>query len=157
MVTIAGLVATLRAEDQLTPVLRSVHETIGGVGERMEAFGQKLTSVGASLSLLSAPLDAIGVGAVKMASDYEDAMSKIRGVTGTSQGQFEAYNAQVVELSKTVPKSAKELADGLFFVVSAGFQGADAMNILKISAEAAAAGLGTTKVVGDAVTSVLNA
>lgn len=95
--------------------------------------------------------------AVKMAEDFDVPMRKVLALTGISSDEFQHYKDQVLELSTIVPKSAEDLANGLYFVVSAGFQGADAMTILEYSAKAASAGMTDTKIVADAVTSGLNA
>ena len=51
----------------------------------------------------------------------------------------------------------QELAESLFFVTSAGLRGKVAMDVLRESAKAAAAGLGEQKSVVDLVTSAVNA
>jgi len=96
-------------------------------------------------------------GAIKTASDYQTAIAKIEALTGTSAQIVQGYSDQILKLSQTVAKSPKDLADALYFIVSAGFSGAQAMNILTISSKGAVGGLGETKVVADAVTSSLNA
>jgi TP901 family phage tail tape measure protein len=99
-----------------------------------------------------------GIGlAVHAATDFQTAMLRVGTLTGSSAQQLQDYNKQILDLSTRMPASAKELADGLYFVVSAGFKGADAMSVLETSAKASAAGLGDVKTVADAVTSVLNA
>jgi TP901 family phage tail tape measure protein len=110
-------------------------------------------------SFLTIPLllAAAAAAVIKFSSDYETAMAKVAGLTSSTVEEMKLLNTGVLELSKTVPQSAKELAEGLFFIKSAGFAGADALHILEVSAKASAAGLGETKTVAEAVTSVLAA
>ncbi|HSW82640.1 MAG TPA: phage tail tape measure protein, partial [Usitatibacter sp.] len=98
-----------------------------------------------------------GLGAAtKQALDFQEAMDKIRGLVGESQKAVEAYSKAILKMND-VPQGPKELADALFFITSAGIHGAKAIDVLHTSAKAAAAGLGTTAVVADAVTSAMNA
>jgi TP901 family phage tail tape measure protein len=98
-----------------------------------------------------------GIGAIKLASDFEDSMSKIIGLVGISRKQVDAWSKDILDLSKKLPQSPKELADAMFFITSAGLRGKAALDALKVSARASAAGLGDTKTVADAVTSAMNA
>ncbi|MFM9662891.1 phage tail tape measure protein, partial [Streptomyces scabiei] len=68
-----------------------------------------------------------------------------------------AFTDQIVELSTELPQTADQLADGLYQIVSSGFDGADAMEILQVAARGAAAGLTTTETSARAVLGVLNA
>ena len=92
-----------------------------------------------------------------MAADYQSSMQKINGLVGISQKQVNAWSDDILELGKTLPQSPKDLADAMFFITSAGLRGKTALDALKQSAKASAAGLGETKVVADAVTSAMNA
>lgn len=124
----------------------------------LSAIGGKMKSAGRSLTRsVTLPIVGAGVAAVKLASDFDGSMSKIQGLVGISGQKVKEMGDQVLALSKTLPQSPKELADALFFVTSAGFRGKEAMDVLEASAKAAAAGLGETQVVADAVTSAVNA
>jgi TP901 family phage tail tape measure protein len=122
-----------------------------GMSAKMAAAGKMLTKA------VTLPVVAAGAASIAMASDFQSSMDKIEGLVGVSAKGVERLSAQVLDLAKTLPQSPKELSDALFFVTSAGFRGANAMDILKTSARAAAAGLGETKTVADAVTSAVNA
>jgi TP901 family phage tail tape measure protein len=106
---------------------------------------------------LSLPILGIGAAAVKMASDFQGSMSKIVGLVGVSREQVDEWSKQILDMSKDLPQTATELADAMFFITSAGLRGERAMDALNQAARASAAGLGETKVVADAVTSVMNA
>ncbi len=98
--------------------------------------------------------------AIRLASravDFETALSRITGLVGVARDEVQDMGEQVLALAPEVGKGPGELADALFFVTSAGARGAAAIEILRQSARAAAAGLGETKTVADAVTSAINA
>jgi TP901 family phage tail tape measure protein len=140
-----------------TLVVRLIGET-SALTKSMGAASSKMAAAGAALTKkVTLPIAAIGAASVHMAADFEGSMDKIEGLVGISSKGVEELSNQVLDLAKTLPQSPKELSEALFFVTSAGFRGADAMEVLKVSAKAAAAGLGETKTVADAVTSAVNA
>lgn len=100
---------------------------------------------------------AVGITSTKMAADYQQSMLKVQALTGLTQQQTQDMSNSILQMATVVGQSPKSLADGLYFVASAGFRGADALNILKLSAEAAATGGFDTKTAADALTSALNA
>jgi TP901 family phage tail tape measure protein len=123
----------------------------------MTAIGTRMSTVGRSMTrYVSLPIVAAGAAAVHLATDFESSMSKIEGLVGVSSKQVSAWSDQILNMGQTLPQAPKELADALFFVTSAGFRGAEAMDVLTMSAKAAAAGLGETQTVADAVTSAVN-
>jgi TP901 family phage tail tape measure protein len=121
-------------------------------------LGSSLTRTGASLTgFVTVPIVAAGVAATNLAADFETSMAKIQGLAGAGREDVEKFHNQILELSKTLPTSPQELADALYFVVSAGFEGAEAFDVLNQAARLSAAGMGETQVIADALSSVLNA
>jgi TP901 family phage tail tape measure protein len=96
-------------------------------------------------------------GSISGYADFEEAQDRIVGLVGIAKEEVESMSAEILKLGPEVGKSPKELADALYFVTSAGLRGKAAMDTLSVSAHAAAAGLGETKTVADAVTSAINA
>jgi TP901 family phage tail tape measure protein len=96
-------------------------------------------------------------GAVKGAAELQTTFGQISALTNTPRVAIQGLTEDVIAMSREMPISAQELAKGLYYISSSGYQGAQAMDILRASAKAAAVGLGETKTVADAVTSALNA
>ncbi|GGY12889.1 phage tail tape measure protein [Streptomyces djakartensis] len=100
---------------------------------------------------------ALGVS-VAQAIALERAMANVltisRQITSENVG---AFTDQIVELSTRLPQTAEQLAEGLYQVVSSGFDGAAAMKILEVAAQGAAAGLTTSETSARALLGVLNA
>jgi TP901 family phage tail tape measure protein len=131
---------------------------VGDMQRGMSALSGRISAVGSTLTKrLTLPVVGAGIAAVKMASDFQTSMSHIVGLVGVSQRQVDKWSDQILNLSRTLPQSPKELADAMYFITSAGFSGSSAMKVLEASAKAAAAGLGETMSVADAVTSAVNA
>jgi len=154
-----GFVDILPRTDKFTGVLLT--KVSGALNSISSRVGGQATAIGRTLAggmalPIVAGLAAAGVAVTKLASDYEDSIVRLRTLVGLSAEETHSLSEAVLELATTLPQSPQELADALFFVTSAGFRGAEAMDILETSAKAAASGLGETKVVADAVTSAMN-
>ena len=125
----------------------------GSLAKVQTGIAGKAALIGKALAV---PLLLAGAAAIKMATDFEASMTKIEALVGIGRDQINAWRDDILELAKTVPAGPKELADALFFVTSAGLRGQEALDALTVSAKAAAAGLGETQTVADAVTSAMN-
>ncbi len=99
----------------------------------------------------------MGTQAIQMSRQFETSMAKIQGLVGISAREVAKMKEEILDLGGATTKGPQELAEALYFITSSGFEGAKAMDILKESARSAAAGLGETQVVADALTSVLQA
>lgn len=119
--------------------------------QRLRTFGYLASAT------ITAPMVLAGKSILKMASEYEFAMQKIVGLTGTAQSVVNEWSNSIMSISKDFGKKPQELAESLYFIASSGIKGAQALDVLQLSAKAAAAGLGDTQVVANYLTSVLNA
>ena len=124
----------------------------------MRNASRQMRQIGKNMSLMvSLPLVLVGGAVVKMAANFEKSMSKIEGQVGIARTVVQGMTKDVLALAGPTARAPQELADALFFVTSAGLRGADAMEVLRLSARGAAAGFGDTKIVADLVTSATNA
>ena len=89
------------------------------------------------MDMLSAPLDKF--------SEYE---SRLINVKSLGVENIEELGDAVLDLTGRIPKSANELSESLYDVVSAGVDSADQMTYLESNAKAAVAGLADT---GDSI------
>jgi TP901 family phage tail tape measure protein len=126
--------------------------------KKMNAINQRLRTVGYLASaVITAPMVAAGRSAFNMAKEYEFSMQKIVGLTGTSQEVVDRWGEAIKGMAREFGKSPKEIADALYFIASSGIATADALEVLRVSVKASAAGLGETGDIANYVTSVLNA
>ncbi|RPJ39820.1 MAG: phage tail tape measure protein [Planctomycetaceae bacterium] len=100
---------------------------------------------------------AFGVAGVKSAADFEEALSRSIGLASLLPEEVDKVRDALLKLAPEVGKGPQELAEAFYFASSAGLDTAKAMAAVESSAKAAAAGMGETKVIVDAVTSVMNA
>jgi len=117
-----------------------------------------MKNVGSKLSTsVTAPLALAGGASLKMAVDFESSMTKIMTLVGATGEQMQQYSEGVAQISSTTAIAQKDLADGLFFITSAGLKGEEALAALDVSAKAAAMGMGEMDSIANALTSVMTA
>lgn len=127
-------------------------------GKGLMALGPETKKLGGELTRnVTLPILAIGAAAGKMSYDFEATFARMQGLAGVSAKEVDGLKESVLDLAGETARSPQELAEGLYFVRSAGIEGAAALDTLETSAKAATAGLGSTAAVADAVTSALNA
>ncbi|MDD3897951.1 MAG: phage tail tape measure protein [Syntrophomonadaceae bacterium] len=91
-------------------------------GTKLKGMGGKLADVGKNLSMkITAPLAALGGMAVKTGIDFEAAMSEVGAISGATGEELAALAAKAKELGATTKFSASEAAEGLKYMVMAGW------------------------------------
>lgn len=152
MATVAELFARLGVDTTpLQGVHRKVKRRLGPLQRTFEQAGRTMTRA------LTLPLTAAGGAAAKLSADFNAEFAKIEGLVGVPRRELQGMREDVLALGPATGKGPRELAEGLFFVTSAGLRGKAALDVLRQSARGSAAGLGEVKTVADAVTSVVNA
>lgn len=126
--------------------------------QKLRSAADDLGKVGAQLSTkITLPLVAVGAAATKLSIDFDQAFAKMRGLAGVTAGEVDGLKKSVLGLAAETGRGPQELANALYFARSAGLSAADAMETVRTAAKAAAAGLGDSKVIVDAVTSAIGA
>ena len=111
--------------------------------KRLVAFGTKMKAIGRSISMsFTLPFAMVGVAGAKMAIDFEKNMTKINTLVGISAKEVNEFSKDVMKLGGETAQAPAELADGLFFLTSAGLRGANALSTLEAVSKAVAIGLG---------------
>lgn len=136
-------VGTVTAEVQ-----RPVGGGTSGVGQGRQGGGGIFSYEGSmnlfygamSTASIAAPLVAGIKEAVQSYLQFEQAAAQVNTMLHLNQDQFKQLQQQLMALSQEVPQTAEELANGLYGIVGAGVDAADAMDVLRVTAEAAAAG-----------------
>lgn len=129
----------------------------------LKGFGTAASSTSAQASRSVVGMGAAFVGlalAVKAAADFtkfETTMVRTITLGGLTEDQMQRTSAEILDVAVALGKGPQELAEALYFTVSAGIDAADAMDVVTVAAKASAIGLGDTQTVADTLTSVLNA
>tara|TARA_R100000656_G_scaffold14887_2_gene14628 strand:+ start:4882 stop:7635 length:2754 start_codon:yes stop_codon:yes gene_type:complete len=110
---------------------------------KINKFGKAVQRVGANMTRnLTMPIALIGGASVKMAADFEKSMTKINTLVGVSETEVDGLKKQVLGLAGETAQAPKDLADGLYFLTSAGLSTEGAMKALEQVSKATASGLG---------------
>lgn len=107
--------------------------------------------------LLAAGAAVIGFGAasVQMAAEYDKSMRMVQSLTGASDSQMKQYDAGLKALAIDSGVGPTKLSQGLYFVISAGYSGAAALQALSLATKDAVIGLTDSKVTANALVTVM--
>jgi TP901 family phage tail tape measure protein len=125
---------------------------------KMQGIGTLAQGVGRGLTMkLTAPLVALGGAAVKVAADFEQQLTNAFSVTGSTseevKGQMEALAR---EMGATTVFAAKDAADAMYFMASAGWKADDMAVALEDTLKLAAATQSDLAFATDTVVATLN-
>ncbi len=121
-------------------------------------MSRDLTRAGRRLTrTLTLPLLAIGAAATKVAVTFDEEMTKIITLVGIADAQVNQWRESILALGPAVGIGPTELARAMFVVTSAGSRGAEALEVVRFAAMAAAIGLGDTATTARAVTAAMQA
>jgi TP901 family phage tail tape measure protein len=127
-------------------------------GKSLVNAGRAMSGVGESMTRnVTLPIVAAGASVGKLAFDFDETMSQIVALTSVSSDEMAGFREEILAMGPAVGKGPQELAEAFYFIASAGFEGAEAMEILRSTAQAAAAGLGDTATVSQVIGSAVNA
>ena len=143
--------AAVRTAASLAAVGRAESEAAAAGAAAAGARAERLAKGGL---LLTAILMAGSGAAIELETHMANVMTISRQITDKNVA---AFTDQIVRLSTALPQTASQLAEGLYQVISTGFDGAQAMDILKVAATGASAGMTTTEVSARALLGVLKA
>ncbi len=92
-----------------------------------------------------------------LAKNFEHSMKEVQTISQAVSEDFEGISDQLKKLATEIPEQLEALPEALYQVVSAGYDGAQGLEVLTIAAKAAIAGVTDTKTAVDGLTTVLNA
>lgn len=142
----------------LQAVTSASNTAAASISSRFTSVGKSLTSVGKSMTkYVSLPLLAVGAASAKLAVDFEESFTRIRANSNLTGKEIDHLRKVVLQLSGKTAQSPKELADGLYFLASAGLSAAQVEDTLTQAAKASAAGFGDVADVAKLTANALNA
>ncbi|MFC7870745.1 phage tail tape measure protein [[Kitasatospora] papulosa] len=156
---VTGLVGGLRtAAGQVTAFGGQVRRLDGDLNALAARSDRTRRAMATGFTVMGVALGGAFVMGVRSAIELEKHMANVMTISKEiNSTNISHFTDQIVELSTQLPQSADQLAEGLYQVVSTGFDGADAMTILRVAARGAAAGLTTTETSARALLGVLKA
>ena len=142
--------------NEVAIVLTAIDNASGIIGNLQRGLKQLVNPA----TLAAGAIAGIGLAirnSVEVAARFETMLSNVATLGAHTAAEMTALRDGVLALGPAVGESATQLTDALYDIVSAGFSNAEALQVLEASAKAARAGLTTTKIAADAVTTALNA
>lgn len=144
-----------RLEEQANSSATAVQK-IGAAGDKLQALGGNISSVGQKFLPVTGAVTALGAAAVKTAADFDSAMSQVAAVSGATGSDLEALRDKAREMGAKTKFSASEAAEAMNYMAMAGWKTGDMLSGIEgIMNLAAASGedLATTSdIVTDALT-----
>ena len=133
-------------------------QKIAAAGEKLKTVGSAIEGVGQKLMPVTAAVGGLGAAAVKVASDFDSAMSQVAAVSGATGKDLEALRDKAREMGSKTKFSASEAAEAMNYMAMAGWKTNDMLSGIEgIMNLAAASGedLATTSdIVTDALTAL---
>ncbi len=131
-------------------------QKISATGTKFQEVGGKIESVGKTLLPVSAAMTGVGVAGLKVATDFEKAMSGVKAITGATGEEFEKLRETAINLGATTAFSSGEVAEAMTEMAKAGWsttQIIDGMAGVLDATAASGENLGTVStIVADAIT-----
>ena len=133
-------------------------QKIAATGEKLKTVGSAIEGAGQKLMPVTAAVGGLGAAAVKVASDFDSAMSQVAAVSGATGKDLEALRDKAREMGSKTKFSASEAAEAMNYMAMAGWKTGDMLSGIEgIMNLAAASGedLATTSdIVTDALTAL---
>ena len=124
----------------------------------LKKFSRNMKRAGKQMTTnLTMPILAVGGAAAKLSMDFDTSMTKITTLVGIADDEVQKMKKSVLDLSMETGQGPQQLAEGLFFLTSAGLRGANALETLEQVSKASAAGLGNMEDLSRAVAAAQNA
>lgn len=139
----AGAVTAIRATGDAAVVAETKMH-------RLHDAGQKMSSIGRTMTELAVPFVAAGGYAIKTAADFQKSMEMIHTQAGQSQIEVNRMSKALINLAPSLATGPQALSESLYHLESSGLHGAQALSAMKVAAEGA-------KIGGADLTDVTNA
>jgi len=131
---------------------KSFDQVTGKVDAKLQKLGSKLTQMGGALSIgVSAPIAAIGAGALKAAIDFETAFVSVRKNVDGTEKEISDLLGGIKQLTREIPATTAEITA---VASAAGQLGIQTENILKFTEVAIALGKTTNLSAEEAATAL---
>lgn len=158
-----GLQREIIATEQMLEALEKQAEQsavalqkISAAGTKLQDVGGRVEGVGKSLLPMSAAIAGVGVAGIKVASDFEKAMSGVQAITGSTGEDFEKLREKAIDLGASTSFSSGEVAEAMTEMAKTGWsttQILDGMAGVLDATATSGEGLGTVStIVADAIT-----
>lgn len=132
----------IKAKDRAT---ESINRVRGGMMkltnsvDKIQTASQGMLDFGVRVGIMGAAMSAALAVPIKSAATFEQAMARVKAVSGATDTQFAALTKTARELGRTTKFSATEAAGGMNFLAMAGFKATEIIKAMPSVLQLAAA------------------
>ncbi|MBT8160987.1 MULTISPECIES: phage tail tape measure protein [Arthrobacter] len=151
----AALLTLQGALETSTKKHKEFQDAQSEMSARSEAVTKTMAGVGVATGAVAVGVGLLAVDSAKAAGDFQANMTKVATSAGEPVENLQKDSDAIMALARDTGATLESLTEGFYKVSSAGFHGADGMNVLKASQEGAKAEGADLETVSDAVSSSL--
>ena len=142
----------------VSDVERAGNNLARNMSTKMQDVGKSMSNVGMGMSkYVTAPLVGVGTAAVMTVANFDDAMSKVRAISGATGDDFDKLRQQAVDLGSTTRFSAAEAAEGMSYLALAGWDTNEILEATPALLDLASAGAVELGAAADIVSDTMSA
>lgn len=124
----------------------------GAVASGADALGRQWMNLG----LAAGALDMFGLHAITSGAEFQRQMTVNANLAANAQDNIQQMTDYLIQVGPSWGRTPLELSHGLYYIMSDGFHGAQALDILKEAAYASAGGLGKFSDMARGITILMN-
>lgn len=146
---LGSLIVLLKGDAKhFNSVMKGALNTIKSITSTMMRYARRAAIVGAAIGIMSA----------KAFASFEEQLANVSTMLEEQTMKYlPAYARGMKQLAIQFGEGTDTLSKGLYDILSASIDPAQAMNVLSVSVKAAKAGMTDTGIAADAITTILNA
>lgn len=149
-----------RYEKQIKEVsdeLKKGTSNVEEFAEKLKSSSENMVEAGKKASVATAAIGAISTVGLKVATDFEEAMSQVKAISGATGSDFDKLKAKAQEMGATTKFTATESANAMYYMSLAGWKTEEMLNGIEGVMYLAAASGEDLATVSDIVTDGLTA
>lgn len=125
--------AILRLTDNFTPTLERARNGLTQysrqaqrVGKDLQKIGDNISDVGKTLTTaVTAPIVGAGVASLKTTMDFEQSMSRVKALSGSTAEEMEKLNALAIKLGADTSMASSDVSEAMQYMALAGWKAQD--------------------------------
>jgi TP901 family phage tail tape measure protein len=152
--------AATKSSDRVAPSIDRTEKATKRFGRTTQMARGSMQGMGMGFTPIQAGAVAAGYAlgkTIQITSNFDGAMRNVNSIAGLSETQFKSLGNRVNEMARSTAQSPQKLAEGMYDLVSTGYDAEEALKLMAISSKAATAGLTDTATSTSTMTGVLRA
>jgi len=138
-------------------VFRGDKQALDRINKGVKTAQKNLKAMSNAFLAVGGSLTAAGGAALKTFATFEEGMAKIHGLVDIPLEVLDEWRPKILEIGAAFGRLPAEMADAMFYITSGGLRGQRALDALRMSAKASAAGMGEMEPIAKLLASAMNA